>query len=96
VLFHVPGQELPQILSELHAMLKPGGVLFSSNPRGTGQEVWNGERDGAFYDWRAWHNHVSTAGFVKETHFYRPMNVPWPAACGESPCPDICSRAGPA
>ena len=76
VLFHVPGQELPRILRELHATLKPGGVLFSSNPRGTGQEGWNGGRYGAFYDWPAWHDHVSTAGFVELTHFYRPANVP--------------------
>ena len=33
-LFHVPSQELPRVLLELHASLKPGGVLFSSNPRG--------------------------------------------------------------
>ena len=37
-LFHVPAQELPRVLRELHATLKPGGVLFSSNPRGEGQE----------------------------------------------------------
>lgn len=34
VLFHIPSQELPRILRELHATFKPGGVLFSSNPRG--------------------------------------------------------------
>jgi SAM-dependent methyltransferase len=33
-LFHVPSQELPRVLLELKASLKPGGVLFSSNPRG--------------------------------------------------------------
>ena len=30
-LFHVPSQKLPRVLLELHASLKPGGVLFSSN-----------------------------------------------------------------
>jgi SAM-dependent methyltransferase len=34
-LFHVPRQALPHVLLELHATLKPGGVLFSSNPRGS-------------------------------------------------------------
>ena len=29
-LFHVPSQELPRVLLELHASLKPGGVLFCS------------------------------------------------------------------
>jgi SAM-dependent methyltransferase len=33
-LFHVPRQELPRVLSELHAALKPDGVLFTSNPGG--------------------------------------------------------------
>ena len=39
VLFHVPVQELPRVLKQLHATLKPGGVLFSSNPRGENQEL---------------------------------------------------------
>jgi len=38
-LFHVPSQELPRVLRELRATLKPGGVLFSSNPRGENEEV---------------------------------------------------------
>ena len=33
---------------ELHATLKPGGVLFSSNPRGDDEEGWNGGRYGAY------------------------------------------------
>ena len=37
-LFHVPSQELPRVLLELHASLKPGGVLFSSNPHGHNEE----------------------------------------------------------
>lgn len=76
VLFHVPGQELPRILRELQATLKPGGVLFSSNPRGNGQEGWIGDRYGAFHDWPGWHGYVSAAGFVELTHFYRPESVP--------------------
>src|SRR5215471_17662383 len=36
-LFHVPTQELPRVLGELRAGLKPRGVLFSSNPRGEGE-----------------------------------------------------------
>jgi len=50
-LFHVPRQELPRVLHELHAALKPNGVLFSSNPRGDNQEGWHGDRYGVFYDW---------------------------------------------
>ena len=76
VLFHIPSQELPRVLRQLHGSLKPGGVLFSSNPRGDGQEGWNGDRYGAFYDWPAWQAHVSAAGFVELAHFYRPTGLP--------------------
>jgi SAM-dependent methyltransferase len=34
VLFHVPSRALPVVLDQLHAALKPGGVLLASNPRG--------------------------------------------------------------
>jgi SAM-dependent methyltransferase len=47
-LFHVPCQELPRVLLELYASLKPGGVLFSSNPRGHNEEGWNGRRYGVY------------------------------------------------
>lgn len=76
VLFHAPSQVLPRILRQLHTTLKPGGVLFSSNPRGAGQEGWNGDRYGAFYDWQTWRGHVGAAGFVELTHFYRPTRLP--------------------
>jgi SAM-dependent methyltransferase len=76
VLFHVPSQELPRILRELHATLKPGGVLFTSNPRGDGQEGWNGDRYGAFHDWQTWRDFVCAAGFVELSHFYRPKGLP--------------------
>ena len=76
VLFHIPSQELPRVLKELHAALKPGGVLFSSNPRGEGQEGWNGERYGTYHDWPSWQGHVGAAGFVELSHFYRPPGLP--------------------
>ena len=41
VLFHVPSQELPRVLGQLHATLAPGGVLFTSNPRGHNEEGWD-------------------------------------------------------
>ena len=75
-LFHVPGRDLPRVLGELHAALKPGGVLFSSNPRGQGQEGWSGDRYGAFHDWPAWRDLVCAAGFSEVTHYYRPSGVP--------------------
>jgi SAM-dependent methyltransferase len=75
-LFHVPGQELPRVLRELHASLKPGGVLFCSNPRGDNREGWNGGRYGAYHDLDAWRRFMSAAGFAELDHYYRPTGVP--------------------
>lgn len=75
-LFHVPTQELPRVLRELHATLKPGGALFSSNPRGEGQEGWSGSRYSAFHDLEAWRGYMSAAGFVMLAHYYRPAGLP--------------------
>ena len=76
VLFHVPSQALPRVLAQLHATLKPGGVLFTSNPRGDGQEGWKGERYGAYHDWPAWRRYLLAAGFVELSHYYRPAGLP--------------------
>jgi hypothetical protein len=72
----VPRQELPRILRELHASLRPGGVLFSSNPRGDNQEAVNGERYGAYYDFDTWTERLSGAGFIELEHYYRPAGLP--------------------
>ena len=76
VLFHVPSQVLPQVLRQLQACLRPSGVLFTSNPRGDGQEGWSGERYGAFHDWPTWRALVTAAGFDELDHFYRPPGLP--------------------
>ena len=76
VLFHVPSQELPSVLIQLHATLKPRGVLFSSNPRGNNTEGWNGGRYGAYYDLETWRGFMSRAGFTELTHYYRPAGLP--------------------
>jgi len=75
-LFHVPGQELPRVLRELHATLKPRGVLFSSNPRGDNEEGWNQERYGAYWDLETWRRYLAAAGFAELTHYYRPAGLP--------------------
>ena len=76
VLFHVPSQELPRVLRELHATLKPGGVLFSSNPHGHNEEGWNDGRYGAFHDLEAWQRFMTGAGFIELAHYYRPEGLP--------------------
>ena len=75
-LFHVPGQELPRVLRELRATLKPRGVLFSSNPRGNNEEGWNRGRYGAYYDLETWRRYLTAAGFSELRHYYRPPGLP--------------------
>ncbi|MDP9710397.1 UNVERIFIED_ORG: SAM-dependent methyltransferase [Pseudomonas fluorescens] len=76
VLFHVPLQELPRVLKQLHGTLKPGGVLFSSNPHGDNREGWNGPRYGSYHDLEAWRGLLTAAGFVELEHYYRPAGLP--------------------
>jgi SAM-dependent methyltransferase len=75
-LFHVPSAELPRVLRELRASLKPRGVLFSSNPRGANEEGWNGARYGAYHDLERWRRYLSEAGYAELEHYFRPPGVP--------------------
>ena len=76
VLFHVPSDALPGVLRALHTTLKPRGVLFSSNPRGQGQEGWQGDRYGAYHDLASWRRYLTAAGFDELEHYYRPEGLP--------------------
>jgi SAM-dependent methyltransferase len=76
VLFHVPQRELARVLGELRDTLRPGGVLFSSNPRGENEEGWNRGRYGAYHDLDAWRRYLAEAGFVELEHYYRPPGLP--------------------
>jgi SAM-dependent methyltransferase len=75
-LFHVPTQELPRVLRELHAALRPRGVLFASNPHGRNEEGRQGERYGAYHDLASWREFVTGAGFRELGHYYRPAGLP--------------------
>lgn len=75
-LFHVPSADLPRVLRELWATLKPGGVLFSSNPRGNNEEGWHGGRYGVYHDLDSWRRYMTEAGFVELHHFFRPPGLP--------------------
>ena len=75
-LFHVPSSELPRVLRELHATLKPRGVLFASNPRGDDEEGWNRGRYGAYHTLQTWQRFMTNAGFTELEHYYRPEGLP--------------------
>jgi SAM-dependent methyltransferase len=75
-LFHVPSQELSRVLLNIKATLKPGGVLFSSNPRGDNSEGWSNGRYGAYHDLETWRSFLVDAGFLELAHYYRPAGLP--------------------
>ena len=75
-LFHVPSQELPRVLRQLFACLKPGGVLLGSIPRGEDQEGWSQGRYGVFHRPETWRRQMAAAGFTELTHYYRPDGLP--------------------
>jgi SAM-dependent methyltransferase len=75
-MFHIPTRELPRVLLELRATLKPRGVLFSSNPRGNDDEGWHGGRYGVYHSLDAWRRYLNAAGFSEISHYYRPEGLP--------------------
>jgi SAM-dependent methyltransferase len=75
-LFHVPASALPRVLLQLRTTLKPRGVLFSSNPRGNGEEGWIQGRYGVFHSLETWRRYLTTAGFSEIAHYYRPAGLP--------------------
>jgi SAM-dependent methyltransferase len=76
VLFHVPSLALPVVLDQLHAALKPGGVLLASNPRGQDEEGFVDGRYACFYSFKTWRRLVSRSGFALIDHYFRPPGKP--------------------
>jgi len=74
-LFHIPGAELPRVLIELHRSLRPDGILFTSNPRGS-SEGWQGPRYGHYMELEVTESFLEQAGFRMLHHYYRPENQP--------------------
>ena len=75
-LFHIPSRELPRVLKQFHATLRPGGILFSSNPRGHNEEGWFNGRYCAYHDFAQWRGFLTDAGFEEIEHYYRPTGLP--------------------
>ncbi len=76
VLFHVPSQELGRVLLALRETLRPGGVLFASNPRGPDVEQQHGLRYGCYMTLETWSEFLRAAGFSRLEHYYRPSGLP--------------------
>lgn len=74
-LFHVPSRELPRVLKQLHASLRPNGILFMSNPRGNG-EGWSGDRYGHYMQIDGCERFLADAGFNMLDFYYRPAGKP--------------------
>jgi SAM-dependent methyltransferase len=75
-LFHVPSADLPRVLRELRAALRPRGVLFSSNPHGQDEEGWSRGRYGVYHRPATWRAHGVAAGFLEIDHYFRPAGLP--------------------
>ena len=75
-IFHVPTQELTRVLQQLYCCLKPGGVLFCSNPRGSDIERFIDNRYGVFMRWKTWRSYPLNVGFSELEHYYRPQKLP--------------------
>ncbi|MEO1889486.1 MAG: class I SAM-dependent methyltransferase [Cycloclasticus sp.] len=74
-LFHVPANELLNVLKKLFECLLPGGILFTSNPRGN-EEGWQGQRYGNYLELEQSKAYLDSAGFNVLHHYYRPEGKP--------------------
>lgn len=88
-LFHVPKAHFVRVLRTLWEALKPGGILFTSNPRGSG-EGFSGNRYASYYEFEDYSTYLTQAGFDIRHHYYRPDGKPreaqpWLAVVSQRP-----------
>lgn len=89
-LFHVPAQSIETTLAALWRALRPGGVLFSSNPRGHDEQGFADGRFGVFYREDTWLQLVKNCGFQPVRQYFRPSGAapdkqPWFATVWRKP-----------
>jgi len=80
-LFHVPKQSIPNALEAIWKALIPGGVLFTSNPRGNDEEGVSGGRFGVYYQDDTWlelvnNLRVQNGRFQLIQQYFRPQFAP--------------------
>ncbi len=80
-LFHVPKESIETTLAAIWDSLRPGGVLFSSNPRGNDEQGFSGGRFGIFYQEETWMALVENVGFEPVRQYFRPPNAPRHQQC---------------
>lgn len=75
-MFHVPSKNLHKVLMDLNNALRPGGILFTSNPRGDVEGWSSPERYGNFMQYENSLSYLEKAGFELINHYYRPEGLP--------------------
>ena len=63
--FTCRARDLPRVLRELRAALKPRGVLFCSNPHGHDDEGWNRGRYGVYHAPATWRAYGAAGGLCR-------------------------------
>jgi SAM-dependent methyltransferase len=74
-LFHIPKNEFIDVLKILNLSLLDDGLLFCSNPRGTG-DGFDGSRYGNYMEYEEYKACLRLAGFEVIDHYYRPAGRP--------------------
>lgn len=86
-LIHITRQKISSVLSEIHRVLKPNAVLFTSIKKGNGKKIESDGRYFEFYQLDEWKNFLIYAGYsiktinetveVRQTKFGTNQRITW-------------------